>query len=202
MDTNIVDHKMYRKNRKLIEDYFKKHEKNCRKKGMPIEVIHRHVSPSQNYFLSLSLCETKPGCWSYTRGVVTDTSDKVIADIKRNYAAFPFLWVTHPNGYEYLVCGEDYQGYTVVNVTKGTSQTYVPEGWLKGAGFCWTGYKFDAEKVQLIVDGCYWACPYEIVTYDFSNPDVLPLPELKREDMPDEDEDDNDDEPEPEEPVK
>jgi hypothetical protein len=193
MDTNIIDHKQYRRNRKLVENYFKKHDKACRKKGMPIDVLSRHVSPSQKYFLALSRCETKPGCWSYSRGVVTDTSDKVIADIKRNYARFPFLWVAHPNGCEYLVCGEDYQGYTIVNVTKGTSQTYVPEGWLKGVGFCWADHKFDAEKVQLIVDGCFWAAPYEIVTYDFSNPDVIPLPELKREDASYEDDDADDD---------
>ena len=32
----------------------------------------------------------------------------------------------------------------------------------------------------LAVDGCYWACPYEIVFYDFSDPSRLPLPELDR----------------------
>ncbi|MHC4478215.1 MAG: hypothetical protein ACYTEL_21465 [Planctomycetota bacterium] len=33
---------------------------------------------------------------------------------------------------------------------------------------------------MLAVDGCYWACPYDLVFYDFRNPDILPLDEIKR----------------------
>lgn len=33
---------------------------------------------------------------------------------------------------------------------------------------------------MLIVDGCYWACPYELVAFDFSKPMDLPYPELHR----------------------
>jgi hypothetical protein len=32
----------------------------------------------------------------------------------------------------------------------------------------------------LAVDGCYWACPYDLVFYDFREPDILPFPEMQR----------------------
>jgi hypothetical protein len=36
------------------------------------------------------------------------------------------------------------------------------------------------DGLVLAVDGCYWACPYEIVFFDFANPASLPLPEIDR----------------------
>jgi len=171
---NFVNSTEYKKGRKGIEKYFKKVKQMSY--GEPIK------SPSGDFVLNISSVETRKGSWDYTRGVVTDKNANLIADVKRNYSSFPYLWVFHPNGDEYLVCGEDYQGYTIVNATKRTVQTFIPEGWLNGVGFCWIDLNFDSEAQHLVVEGCYWACPYERVTYDFSNPDVLPLPELKRED--------------------
>lgn len=91
---------------------------------------------------------------------------------------------------EYLVCGEDYQGYTIINVTDARVHNFVPDDWLNGTGFCWISHTFVPETQELKVEGCFWACPYEIVTYDFSDPDTVPLKELKREDVPYEDEED------------
>jgi hypothetical protein len=76
--------------------------------------------------------------------------------------------------------GEDYQGYSVVNLTKGTYQVYFPEEGYKGFGFCWTAVFPSPDKLMLAVDGCIWAYPYEIVFYDFSEPDNLPYKELGR----------------------
>jgi hypothetical protein len=180
--TNIVDHPKYRAGREELDQYFIP--------GNELE-SKTHVSPSGSFILLVSGYSTKKGCWSYSRGIVTDKEGKTVADIKRNYSVFPFLWVQHKNGNEYLVCGEDYQGYTIINCTHGSVKTFIPEGWLKGCGFCWADYKYDACTNHLIVDGCYWAAPYEIVTYDFSDPDIVPLTELSRKDeeIPIEDDD-------------
>lgn len=35
-------------------------------------------------------------------------------------------------------------------------------------------------KKLIVVDGCYWAGPYELVFYDFSNPMGIPYKELFR----------------------
>ena len=180
IEKNIVDNKKYKESRKELEKFFKK---------KMLGEAKAHFSESGNYVLTIQQYETKKGCWKYSRGIVENKDGESIADIKRNYSSFEFLFVVHPNGKEYLVCGEDYQGYTIINLTDKVIKTYVPEGWLKGAGFCWIDYKFNEDDQQLIVNGCYWAFPYETVTYDFSNPDELPFKELNRKDK-DIDEDD------------
>lgn len=140
-----------------------------------------HHSPSKDFSLSIERYKTGENTWSYTRGIVTDTkSGKIIADIKRNYSHFWHAWSQHHNGNEYLLCGEDYQGQTVVNLTKGTVTNYFPEEGFKGAGFCWTAAYPSPDSRILAVEGCYWACPYEVVFFDFTDPDHLPYKELKR----------------------
>lgn len=139
------------------------------------------ISPSGKYELEICCYATGPKSWEYSRGIVRRLSDnKVIADVKRNYGHFWHAWVEHPNGNEYVLCGEDYQGYSVVNLTEETYNVFFPEEGYKGFGFCWTAVYPSPDGLVLAVDGCYWACPYEIVFFDFSNPVILPLPEIER----------------------
>ena len=128
------------------------------------------TSPSGLYKLSISSLETKPGCWNYTVGVVTK-GEETITEVKRNYSSFPFLWVeNHSNGHDYLVCGADYQGQTVIELDTGKRRDFIPEEAKQGVGFCWVGYEFERFDQILVVDGCIWACPYEYRFYDFSDP--------------------------------
>jgi len=130
-----------------------------------------HLSPSGEYKLVVNSHATKPGCWDYTRGLVyRKGSDKPIAKVKRNYSSFPFCWIDHPNGHSYLVCGEDYQGQTVIELDTGKRRDHLPPEAEKGHGFCWADYRFDAATLMLVVEGCIWACPYEFRFYDFSDP--------------------------------
>lgn len=139
------------------------------------------VSPSGHYQLEIYRYSTGPNSWNYSRGIVTHISDnKAIADIKRNYGHFWYAWTEHPNGNEYLLCGEDYQGYSIVNLTKGIYHTYFPEKGHDGWGFCWTAVYPSPDGLVLAVEGCYWACPYEAVFYDFKVPEQLPFSELAR----------------------
>jgi hypothetical protein len=139
------------------------------------------VSPSGRFELEICRYSTGPKSWDYSRGVVRCLSDKkVIADVKRNYGHFWHTWVKHANGNEYLLCGEDYQGYSVINLTQETYKVFFPESGYKGFGFCWASVYPSPDGLVLAVDGCYWACPYEIVFFDFSNPASLPLPEIER----------------------
>ena len=141
-----------------------------------------HVSPSGLYQLDISRYGV-PGevCWEYSRGIVTRLADgKVLADVKRNYGQFWHAWVDHPNGNEYLLCGEDYQGYSVVNLTQGQYKVHFPEEGLSGVAFCWAAVYPSPDKLVLAVDGCFWACPYDLVFYDFRTPDVLPYEEIGR----------------------
>ncbi len=168
-----MDNRYFEK-REAIEQYF-----------IPENIIENSqnlsISPSGTFELTTKRYSTGPKTWAYSRGIVKRLSDnKVIADVKRNYGHFWHTWVSHSNGNDYLLCGEDYQGYSIINLTQETYTSYFPEAGYKGAGFCWTAVYPSPDSLILAVDGCYWACPYEIVFYDFSDPSRLPLAEIER----------------------
>lgn len=138
-------------------------------------------SPSGNFCLETSDYLTRPNTCSCSRGVVKRIADgTTIADVKRNYGIFWHSWVQHANGCEYLLCGEDYQGYSVINLTEERCITFFPDEGYQGRGFCWTAAYASPDSLVLAVDGCYWACPSEVVLYDFREPESLPLRELAR----------------------
>jgi len=139
------------------------------------------ISPSGNFQIETHRYSTGPNTWNYSRGLITRLSDnKVLADVKRNYGHFWHAWVQHKNGNEYLLCGEDYQGYSVLNLTNEKYHVYFPEEGFKGTGFCWAAAFPSPDGLVLTVDGCYWACPYELVFYDFREPEKLPYKEMAR----------------------
>lgn len=155
---------------------------------------NQYISPSGKYKLVVSYYDQGEGYWDYSRGIVTEIStNKIIADIKRNYGSFWHYWVEHSNGQEYLLCGENYQGYNIIDFTYGGNNAYVAPikhtffnklGVLQSmsVGWCWVDVLgYDKETNLLKVSGCYWAAPFEIVTFDFSNPKDLPLKIVSRE---------------------
>jgi hypothetical protein len=146
------------------------------------------ISPSGKYKLVFRYFGTKPGCWSYTQGKVFRVGlDEPIAVVNRNYSSFPFEFIEgHPNGHPYLVCGENYQGQTVIELDTGKRLDFLPNAAEEGFGFCWAMSRFDAATQLLIVWGCYWACPYECRIFDFSDP-MEGWPELKNENGIDDD---------------
>jgi hypothetical protein len=200
----------FRRKRSKIEDYFTEDRRRP-------QSTREYVSPSGRYRLVVESYATSQGCWDFTRGLVFDdeltgkpipqevmTKREPVADVKRNYSSFWHAFVTHPNGREYLLCGEDYQGYSCIDLAADWPENrvdYLPETAQKGAGFCWADCTPDTDTSppKLIVEGCYWACPYEKVMYDFSNPMQLPYPELSREPLHHEEEDDEDEEEDEEE---
>lgn len=142
------------------------------------------ISESGKYKLIIGKYKTKEGCWNYSRGRVCCLgNDKPIEDVKMNYHDFPYLFVeNHPDGHDYLICHEDYQGQTIVQLDTGKRINYLPEAANKGFGFCWESYKISPNKKYLAVNGCVWAGPYEIVIYDFSEPMNLPYKQLAIDD--------------------
>ncbi|WP_437563043.1 hypothetical protein [Sorangium sp. So ce542] len=129
-------------------------------------------SPAGRYRLVVSSYSTGHGTWDYTQGEVyrTGAADP-IAVVQRNFGSFPFLFVeAHPNGHDYLVCGEDYQGQTVVELDTGKRRDHLPEEAREGVGFCWVDMRFEPSVAMLVVEGCVWACPYELRFFDFADP--------------------------------
>lgn len=137
------------------------------------------VSPSGEFSLETNAYTTEPGYSYVSRGIVTRLADgAVVADVKRNYSVFWHAWVKHLNGSEYLLCGEDYQGYTVVDLGNGTKQSYLPPEARKGFGLCWGSVHPAPDGRTLAVEACVWGTPWVLRFYDFTNPTVLPLPDL------------------------
>ena len=141
----------------------------------------RYTSPSGNFSLDTAEYAVPSSNWRYSRGVVSAVNDEVvIADVHRNYLQFWHTWAHHANGREYLLCGEDYQGQTIVDLTRRRTTTYFPDAGFSGAGFCWVAAYPSPDCTLLAIDGCYWACPYEIVVVDFREPESLPYAEIAR----------------------
>ncbi|QBK03743.1 hypothetical protein DW355_02215 [Hylemonella gracilis] len=139
-----------------------------------------HQSPSGRYSLQITEYTTGQNSWNYTRGLVLrNATSAVVADVKRNYGVFWFAWVQRKDK-EYLLCGEDYQGYNVIDLDAEVNATTFPPEAYKGQGFCWATAYPSPTGDTIAVEGCYWACPYELVFYDFTNPAQSPLPEISR----------------------
>jgi hypothetical protein len=136
---------------------------------------------SEKYELHVTSHSTGKGTWAYTKGKVF-AGDKLLTEVCRNYSSFPFRFIeNHPNGHSYLICGEDYQGQTVIELDTGRRRDFLPKEAKEGHGFCWSSYEFHAATQILVVDGCYWACPYEFKFYDFSDPMEKGWPLLETE---------------------
>jgi hypothetical protein len=136
--------------------------------------MNTSASPSGKYTLTV----TSEDHWQ-SKGVVRRISDgAVVGTIERNYASFPACWIEgHPNGHDYLIGGEDYQGQTVIELDTGKRRDFLPPEAEKGHGFCWAEARFDAAARVVVAEGCFWAAPYEFRFYDFANP-MAGWPEL------------------------
>lgn len=163
------------------EKYYAPENRGCSCRSCEPE----HKITYDKYRLIVSSYKTEKNYGDFSKGEVF-CGDKLIATIKRNYADFWYYFIiNHPKtGHDYLLCGEDYQGYNIINLTTGENRVYIPKAALDGCGWCIINVdSFDFETCKLTIDGCVWACPYETITFDFSNPDVLPLPVLDVEEI-------------------
>jgi hypothetical protein len=166
----------YREKRRAIEQLFVAENRVA-------DSTRTSVSQSGDFRLETCRYSIGPKTWAYSRGVVTRIADgEIIADVKRNLGHFWHAWVQHANGSEYLLCGEDYQGYSVINLRAGTCKILFPEHGHVGWGFCWGAVFPSPDTLILAVDGCYWGCPYNVVFYDFRDPETFPFRELDRVD--------------------
>jgi len=132
----------------------------------------QYCSPSGRYELRIDEYCIKKGCWHCTKGTVLENG-RIITIVYRNYPAFPFCFLeNHLDGHDYLFCGEDYQGQTVIQLDTGVRKEYLKKGmYSKGICFCWASIgPVSPSKTKLVVEGCHWACPYEVRIFDISNP--------------------------------
>lgn len=137
-----------------------------------------YKSQSGKYELTIIQYKTEEKAWNYSLGkvyLISGSEKQLIAEIQRNYHSFPYSFVEeHPNGHDYLVCGEDYQGQTIIELDTGKRKDWIPAM----GGYCWKQITPSPSKTLLFVDGCYWACPGDSIIVDFSSPLSPPFDRL------------------------
>lgn len=161
----------YRKERERLTDLFSKAKRSEK-------APESFTSPSGKYTLKIFYYENG----QFSRGMIRNArTEELIADVIRNFRHFPFSWCeAHPSGHDYLICGEDYQGQTIIELDTGERVDFIPDEAEQGVGFCWVKHDLAPDGKHLFIDGCVWACPYEMILYDFSKPLELPYQELNR----------------------
>jgi len=127
---------------------------------MSVELV---LSPSGRYQLAIHDLDRT------SRGVVTRLADGVVVcDLTRNYGMFHHTFVTKGDR-EYLIAGRSYMSQTIVDLDRGAE--YEPPGDQEdGGAFIWTTCFLSPDGSTLAVDGCVWACPYEVKFFDFTDP--------------------------------
>lgn len=135
------------------------------------------VSPSGRYQLTIGYYKTRAGCWEYTKGTVTEKETRsVITSFVRQYCVMQHSFFTR-NGEEWFQSGTDYLTQLFVNLNTGTVYNNDAKK-TTGNEFCWAKSSISPDGKTLAVLGCYWACPYHYLFYDFSHPEQG-WPELK-----------------------
>jgi len=135
------------------------------------------LSPSGRHRLTIREYATGQNTWSFSRGtVVRVADDTVVCDLRRNYGMFHHSFVTK-DGRDFLITGRSYMSQTIVDLDRGTE--YEPPGdHFDGSAFCWVKCFLSPDGTTLAVDGCIWACPYELRFFDFTDP-ATGWPELR-----------------------
>lgn len=133
-------------------------------------------SPSKQFRLDATNFWLKEPNWDLTKVEIIDQEiNEKIFDFFVNDSRFFYGWVT-ANKVEYLICSEDvFGGQTIVDLTNRKMTGYSPNE----DGFIWTDFHLSPDGKTLATIGCYWACPYIIKLFDFTDPMNLPLTEIK-----------------------
>lgn len=160
-----------------IKEYAREFKKQGFYNKKNLEKTEVEESPCGKYELTIESFKTGKGTWNYTRGTVRNkATEDVIAVVDRNYHSFWRCWAdNHPDGHDYLLCGENYQGQTIIRLDDPERIDYLPKSAEKGVGFCWADVQVSPDKTIIAVEGCYWACPYEVRFYDFTEPMKHPV---------------------------
>lgn len=126
-----------------------------------------HKSPSGKYNLEIQSGNEKE-VWNYSKGVVYQNG-KRLGEVFRNYSKFPHAWIeNHIDGNDYLICGSDYTGQTIVCLNQVTrmdsDDTCKPQSWI------WAEHYPNPTGDLIAVIGCPWGGMYSVKVFDFRTP--------------------------------
>lgn len=82
----------------------------------------------------------------------------------------------HADGNTYFVFDEDLYGYSVLNLDSLQCMHFIPAESYETCPdafretFIWCECHYNPENNLLAVNGCFWACPGDVIVLDFKNP--------------------------------
>jgi hypothetical protein len=132
------------------------------------------ITLTSMFTLEIKYYQTSKYLPNITKGILHNGNGNKI-EIRRNYADFPYLFMEHINGNPYLICGEEYQGFTIINCLSFTKITHLSDKCYVRKGFSPYVWHYNDIDNLLYVDGCdYWG-KEEHFMYHFKNPELKKL---------------------------
>jgi len=148
----------------------------CRKKVEDDLFIQERFDSSEEIVISDSLVWARK---HYANQSYCGSENVILKDGKQIYsfknledqAEFCKL-IHHSNGNSYLLFRRDLYGYSVLNLNTLEDFHYFPACNIKPKDetFIWCDPIYNPKNDLLIVFGCYWACPYDLILVDFKDP--------------------------------
>ena len=125
-------------------------------------------SPSEKYKLELTpYAVNGMRCPFYSVVEIVRISDgERMGKIIRNEADFPFLFIEEQDGKDYLVCAEDYQGFTLVNITDGKKYDFIPEKSKRELALQITDFYISPNKKCIAIEGFCKSKPSDFIDSD------------------------------------
>lgn len=78
--------------------------------------------------------------------------------------------IHHKNGHRYYPFHIDLYGISYLDVDTLEIYNYIPEGYPDSESFIIMDIHYDKKSNLIAYGGCYWACPYDVMVGDFSDP--------------------------------
>ena len=126
-------------------------------------------SPSGLYKIVIDTYKTGPKTWDYSVGRVYKTSEaEPIYTIERNYGAFPFCWIEDYDGEDYLLASCKYMGFSIYKISEKAPIITHEMQFCPAAYTTNEGYRNPEDPLLVLVEGCYWAHPYELYIYNIN----------------------------------
>lgn len=126
------------------------------------------ASPSGKYKLELlpySVKDMRCPFYSVVEIIRSSDGDRM-GKIIRNEADFPFLFIEDLDGKDYLLCAEDYQGFTLINITEGKKYDYIAEKSKRDLAMRITDFYITPNRKCLAIEGYTKHKPSDIIEMD------------------------------------
>jgi hypothetical protein len=120
----------------------------------------KHFSESKRFSLDIQA--------DGSGGTIRD-GDTIIFEITRNYPRFPFAFFKR-DGREWLLCGRSYMQVLFLDLENRKEYEFeAPHG------FIWAHTIPNTDGTLFMVEGCFWAAPYQIAFYKWSDINLPPI---------------------------